>query len=206
MRGTDSVVVVSQRKIQDKLVDPSSITYLFPVAKHIGVCMTGMIGDAKAAVMRARQEAANFEYENGYPIPVSYLAQRMADVAQMWTQHAFMRALGVVSIYCGIDDSSPHPQLYRVDPAGRFVAHKACSAGVKEQEANNHLEKRLKRKSELDNKEVMELAITTLQECVGSDLKPTDLEVAIVDNKTKKFTVLTEQEIDQHLSAIGDKD
>ena len=36
-----------------------------------------------------------FRYENGYEIPVHYLAQLVADNAQIYTQHAFMRALGV---------------------------------------------------------------------------------------------------------------
>lgn len=178
---------------------------MFPITKHIGVCMTGLIGDAKAAVQRARQEAAAFEYENGYPIPVAYLVQKMADVAQLWTQQAFMRALGVISIYCGIDDAKT-PQLFRIDPAGHYDGYKACSAGVKEQEANNYLEKRIKRKADLSYKETLDLAITSLQECVGMEFRPTDLEVAVISGEQTSFRSLTEAEIDAALTSIGDRD
>lgn len=51
--------------------------------------------DAKAQVQRARMEAANFKYKNGYDVPVQYLAKRVANVAQVYTQHAFMRAFGI---------------------------------------------------------------------------------------------------------------
>jgi hypothetical protein len=40
-------------------------------------------------------EAANFKYKNGYNVPVAYLAKRVANVAQVYTQHAFMRAFGI---------------------------------------------------------------------------------------------------------------
>ena len=55
-------------------------------------------------IARIRQEAAQFKYKNGYDIPVQHLAKRVADVAQVYTQHAFMRALGVVVMIVGIDD------------------------------------------------------------------------------------------------------
>ena len=51
--------------------------------------------DAKAQVQRARMEATNFKYKNGYDVPVAYLAKRVANVAQVYTQHAFMRAFGI---------------------------------------------------------------------------------------------------------------
>merc|ERR1719482_1841184 len=46
----------------------------------------------------------------------------------------------------GIDDEGENklPQLFRCDPAGYYVGYKATSAGQKEQEANNWLEKRYK--------------------------------------------------------------
>lgn len=40
-------------------------------------------------------EATNFKYKNGYDVPVAYLAKRVANVAQVYTQHAFMRAFGI---------------------------------------------------------------------------------------------------------------
>lgn len=52
----------------------------------------------------------------------------------------------------------------------------------------------------------IEAAILALQTVAGSDLKPTDLEVAIVTRENPKFRSLTEMEIDQHLTAISDRD
>jgi hypothetical protein len=97
-------------------------------------------------------------------------------------------------------------ELYRVDPAGHYLGYKACAAGAKEQEANNLLEKKIKANPDMDMKEAIETAILTLQTCVGSDLKPTDLEVAIVTKDNPKFTVLTETEVDALLTEISDRD
>jgi 20S proteasome subunit alpha 1 len=107
---------------QDKLLKANTITHLFKITKKIGCCMTGEIGDCRARVQRARYEAAEFEFNYGYEIPVSYLAQRMADIAQIFTQYAGMRCLGVSMTLIGIDEEDG-PQLYKVDPAGYFIGN-----------------------------------------------------------------------------------
>jgi 20S proteasome subunit alpha 1 len=205
VKGKDCVVLVTQKKVPDKLLDPSSVTHLHRITDNIGCVCSGIIPDSKHLVQRTRHMAAEFKYKNGYDMPVSYLAKRVADRAQVYTQQAMSRALGVVTIFAAVDEVDG-PQLFRCDPAGHFMGYKACSAGQKEQEANNFLEKKFKANPEPDFEQAIETAIIALQTCVGADLKPTDLEVAVVTADNPKFTVLTEGEIDHRLSVISDRD
>ncbi len=59
-------------------------------------------------------------------------------------------------ILFGIDQEKG-PMLYKTDPAGYFCGFRATSAGVKQTEANNFLEKRIKKKSDLNYDEAIEV-------------------------------------------------
>lgn len=120
IRGDDTVCVVSQKKVPDKLIDPASISNMYSVTKFIGIAVTGLTADSRSIVQDARQRAADFRFKYGYEIPVDYLAQALADKAQVHTQFARMRPLGVMTILAGIDEERG-PQLYKVDPAGAYV-------------------------------------------------------------------------------------
>eukprot|EP00469_Lotharella_globosa_P010009 CAMPEP_0167775736 /NCGR_PEP_ID=MMETSP0111_2-20121227/2728_1 /TAXON_ID=91324 /ORGANISM="Lotharella globosa, Strain CCCM811" /LENGTH=251 /DNA_ID=CAMNT_0007665691 /DNA_START=40 /DNA_END=795 /DNA_ORIENTATION=+ len=210
VKGKDCVIVVTQKKVPDKLIVPSSVTHMFKITSKIGCVSTGLIADAKSQLTSARQQAAEFKYKNGYEIPVGYLAKRIADTCQVYTQHAYMRPLGVVPILCGIEFEGKQaiPQLYKIDPAGFFVGYHAIAAGHKEQEANNLLEKKVKSAPEkgMTYDEAMEAAILTLQTVLGSDVKPTDIEVGVVTVDEPEFRTLSEEEVDKRLSIISDRD
>ena len=45
VKGKDSAVVITQKKIPDKLLDPSSVSHLHKITDHIGAVMTGMVGE-----------------------------------------------------------------------------------------------------------------------------------------------------------------
>lgn len=109
VRGTDSCVVLTQRKVPDKLHDATSITNMHHITDTVGLVMTGMVADARYAVQRLRNEAAEFKYNYGYEIPVSYLAKRAADIAQIYTQHASMRPLGIGACYPDRTGRIPDP-------------------------------------------------------------------------------------------------
>lgn len=205
VRGKDTVCVVTQKKVPDKLIDPSCVTNLHKVTRSVGVCLTGLVADGRAVLQEARQMAADFRFDFGYDIPVDYLAKRIADKAQVKTQYASMRPLGVATIVCGIDDEYG-PQLFRVDPAGYFAGYRACSAGAKDTEATNLLEKKVKADQTLSKDECIQTAIAALQNVLSEDFKATEIEAAVVNEAQKEFRVLSVAEVEEHLVAISEKD
>ena len=126
-----------------------------------------------------------------------------------------MRPLGVATTLISVD-SELGPQLFKCDPAGYYVGYKATAAGPKTQEALNFLEKKLKNKecAEGDWEDVVELGIATLSTVLSVDFKKGELEVGIVggpradgqEGTDAEFRALSEDEIDERLQAIADKD
>ncbi|KAK1070862.1 Proteasome subunit YC7alpha/Y8 (protease yscE subunit 7) [Friedmanniomyces endolithicus] len=155
--------------------------------------MTGSIADARASVSRARGEAAEFRYKYGYEMPCDVLAKRLANISQVYTQ-----------------------RLYKCDPAGYYVGYKATASGPKAQEALNFLERKLKNKDNAEGswEEVVELGIATLSTVLSVDFKKGELEIGIVGGPNADgsegtdpcFRALTEEEIDERLQAIAEKD
>lgn len=168
--------------------------------------MFKLIADCKALVQRARQEAAEFQYKYGYSMPPQSLAQRVADLNQVCTQHARMRPYGATMTLIGVDDEFG-PQLYKIDPAGHFAGYRATACGPKETEATTYLEKKFRAGAlQLSQVELVRMAIEALQTILSLDLKPADLEVGVVSKDNPKFTILTDSEVDDHLTAIAEKD
>ncbi|PWN40299.1 N-terminal nucleophile aminohydrolase [Ceraceosorus guamensis] len=145
VRGKDTAVVCTQKKIPDKLLEPSSVTHIFKITQEIGCIVTGRIADARSQVQRARSEAAEFKYKHGYDITPDLLAKRIANINQVYTQRAAMRPLGISMIIIGLDFGEP--QVFKIDPAGYYVGFRATAAGAKQTEAINYLEKQFKKTS-----------------------------------------------------------
>lgn len=205
LRGDDCVVAVTQKKVPDKLMDKEFVTHLYNITPSIGCLMTGMSPDGRALVFKAREIAAKFKDKNGYEVPVHYLALKVANIGQVYSQHAYMRPYGVSAMFMSVDDEKG-PSLFQIDPAGNYFGYKACAAGTKDQEAMNALEKIVKKKMALPESETIQQAIGCLQSVLGMDFKAGDIEVGVVSKSKIGFYRLTEAEIDSHLTAIAEKD
>jgi 20S proteasome subunit alpha 1 len=131
----------------------------------------------------------------------------MADIAQVFTQRAGIRCLGVSMTLFSIDEEDG-PQLFTVDPAGYYVGYFAVAIGQKEIEATNYLEKRLKENpsSKLSFEDTVQLSISTLQYVLNSEIKSSEIEVAVVNSEKTMMKILDEKEVDKYLKNISEKD
>lgn len=68
---------------------------MYKLSPTIGCIATGLTPDSRSQIQKARQECADFKHEYAYNVPPAYLAGRMADQNQVYTQHAYMRPMGV---------------------------------------------------------------------------------------------------------------
>ena len=126
-----------------------------------------------------------------------------------------MRPLGIAQTLISVDYEYG-PQLYKCDPAGYYVGYKATASGPKQQEALNFLEKKLKNKDCADGtwEDVVELAISALSTVLSVDFKKNEIEIGVVgaprEGETGKsdrtFRQLSEDEIDERLQSISEKD
>jgi len=206
LKGADCAVVATQVKVPDKLLDPSTMTHLYKLTNTIGCVMTGMSADSRSQVQRARYEAANWKYKYGYDIPIHMLCRRIADICQIYTQNAEMRPLGCSMMMIGIDEETKAPSVFKTDPAGYYCGYKACSVGAKQTEALSFLEKKFKKTDNYSTADAIQLAIQSLCTVLSSDLKPSEMEIGIVTKDAPGFRTLSEQEIEQHLTALAEKE
>ena len=80
-------------------------------------------------MQKARQIAAEFEFDNGYAQPVAYLAKKIADENQIYTQAAYKRSFACIMMLAAVDEEKG-PQLYKVDPAGHVLGYKVRGGRV----------------------------------------------------------------------------
>ena len=208
IRGKECAIIINQKKVPDKLLDPSTVSYIFRISNHIGMVANGPNPDARNAALRAKAEAAEFRYKYGYDMPVDVLAKRMANLAQIYTQRAYMRPLGVILTFISFDEELG-PSIYKCDPAGYYVGYKATATGPKQQEITTNLENFFKKSktdyfNENEWEKVVEFGITHLIDSLGTEFTKNDLEVGVAVKD--KFFVLTPNEIEERLIAIAEQD
>ncbi len=58
----------------------------------------------------------------------------------------------------GIDEELG-PQVFKCDPSGFYVGYKATASGAKQQEAINHLEKKLKKDPQMNLDDAIEVRV-----------------------------------------------
>src|SRR3989344_450353 len=94
----DGVVIVSDRRVNDKLILPESANKIYEIDGHIIASAAGILSDARVLIERARVIAQQNRVTYDSPIEVEEIIREIANTKQQFTQYGGGRPFGAAKI------------------------------------------------------------------------------------------------------------
>jgi len=195
------VVLIVDKRVSSRLVEPGSIEKIFEIDDHIGCATSGLVADARALIDRARVDAQVNEITYNEKIQVKTLVKRICDFKQTYTQYGGVRPFGTALLIAGVDDSGP--RLFSTDPSGALMEYKASSEGAGRTGAMSFFEANYN--EEINKDDAIAMGIKALHKGTEGKLNPDATEIGIVDTHFK-FNILPAGETKNYVTkTVGGK-
>lgn len=176
----DGIVLVAARPI-DKLSAENSVNEkIQQVDEHIGVVSSGLLGDARVVIDKARVKAQIHKVTYDEKIDTPTLAKYVSDLKQMHTQYAGLRPMGVSFMIAGMDEI---PVIFETDPGGSMFEWNAQAIGRGVETARKELEKGWK--ENMEKEQAISLALKALKKA-EKEVKKENMELAVIDRQGLK--------------------
>ncbi|MEM1506701.1 MAG: archaeal proteasome endopeptidase complex subunit alpha [Candidatus Bathyarchaeia archaeon] len=194
----EGVVIGAEEKIESRLQNPKFSQKIYEVDEHIGAAVVGLSSDARVLVDEARVFAQTSRLMYDEAVDVEMVAKRIGDIKQMYTQHGGVRPFGVSIIFAGVDKGGC--QLFTTDPSGTYRAYKAVAIGIGRETAENILKEEYR--DDLTLEESIKLCVKCLLKSMQARGEQPRIKVAVVPTHTKRFRILTDEEIEKYIKEI----
>eukprot|EP00817_Percolomonadidae_sp_ATCC50343_P006324 CAMPEP_0117427282 /NCGR_PEP_ID=MMETSP0758-20121206/7165_1 /TAXON_ID=63605 /ORGANISM="Percolomonas cosmopolitus, Strain AE-1 (ATCC 50343)" /LENGTH=163 /DNA_ID=CAMNT_0005212833 /DNA_START=238 /DNA_END=725 /DNA_ORIENTATION=+ len=161
------------------------------IDSHIGVAMSGLVGDARIMVKKARVESQNYRFSYNEPMSVLSVTQAVCDLALKFgeggdKERGMSRPFGCALLLAGIDENGP--RLYHTDPSGTYTRYFAKAIGAGSQ-AQNVLKDEYNKSMSHDDATI--LALKVLKQVMEEKISSKNVEVGIITTENPQFTLLT---------------
>ncbi|UCG95945.1 MAG: archaeal proteasome endopeptidase complex subunit alpha [archaeon] len=174
------IVLIAARPV-DKLSAENSVNEkIQQIDEHIGVVSSGLLGDARVVIDKARVKAQIHRITYDEKVDTPTLAKYVSDMKQMHTQYAGLRPMGISFMIAGVDEI---PVIFETDPGGSMFEWKAQAIGRGVETARKELEKGWRENMERD--QAISLALRALRKA-EKDVKKENIEIAIIDKEGLK--------------------
>ncbi len=197
----DGVLLVSDKRILEKLVVTETIEKIWQIDDHIGATASGILSDARVLVERAQLKSQQHKVTYDSPIDTLSVVKDICDLKQICTQSGGLRPFGVSILVAGVDQTGP--KLFETDPTGIFFQFKATAIGEGETEIVDILNK--KYKDTITIEEGLKLCIEALNKILPNKVNADRIDAAYVKADEKKFKKFKREEIEKVIKNIGKK-
>lgn len=187
----DGVVIVSDRRIRDKLVIESSVNKIFEVDEHIMASAAGILADARVLIDKARLLAQQHRVTYDSEPTVEAIVKDIANIKQQFTQYGGGRPFGVSLMFAGFNGE---PCLYVTDVSGNYLRYRSEVVG----ENDDKIREKLKEKysENLTIKEAVKLALQIFKEIQGKEFNLARFDIAYI-GKDKKIERVSAKDLEK---------
>jgi proteasome alpha subunit len=133
----DGVIIIADRRIKDKLVEPSSANKIAEIDEHIIATIAGIISDGRILIDKARLIAQQHKVTYDSKVGVETVIREISDIKQAYTQYGGARPFGVSIMVAGISEKKP--KLYVSDVTGNYFDYKANAIGENDEKIKEML-------------------------------------------------------------------
>jgi len=181
----DGVVIISDKRCNDKLICGDFSNKIFEVDEHIIAVAAGITSDARVLIDRARMIAQQHRVTYDSPPGTEIIVKDIADVKQQFTQYGGGRPFGVAILVAGFDTK---PVLYTTDVTGNYLRYKANAIGENDEKIKAKLREKYREGLDCDNG--IKLGLEIFKEILGEDFTIERFDVGIIgeDKKIKKLS------------------
>ncbi|MFA5312083.1 MAG: archaeal proteasome endopeptidase complex subunit alpha [Methanomassiliicoccales archaeon] len=195
LKFKDGVILIVDKRIASRLMEPKSIEKIFQIDHHIGCATSGLVADARILVDQARVIAQINKITYDENMGVEDLVKRICDYKQNYTQYGGVRPFGTALLVAGCDDLGEH--LFETDPSGALVSYKAGSIGAGRNAVMEVFEEAYQEGMGQD--EAVTLGLKALKKATEEEnLNPKAVEIGLV-KRGEDFRRLTEQEVEAYI-------
>ncbi len=193
IKTTEGCILAVQKKLHTTLIEKENVKKIFAIDDHIAVAIAGLTADARILVNQARIQAQIHQMTYNESITVENLTHRLADIKQLYTQHAGVRPFGVSLIVAGVDEING-PQLYMTEPSGSYWGYRAAVIGSGAPTIIEDLESTYSTIAQ-SIEEGNLVALRALQKVSDESLDPEMVEIAVISKTDQRLRYLAQSEI-----------
>ena len=199
LKFKDGVVLIVDKRIASRLMEPKSIEKIFKIDHHIGCATSGLVADARILVDQARVIAQVNKITYDENMGVEELVKRICDYKQNYTQYGGVRPFGTALLVAGVDELGEH--LFETDPSGALVSYKAGSIGAGRNVVMEVFEEQYAEGMAM--MDAVELGLKALKKATEEEkLNPKAVEIGIV-RRGENFRRMDDNEAETYISRVN---
>lgn len=178
----NGIVIISDRRVNDKLIKPESANKVYEIDEHIIASAAGILSDARVLIEKSRLISQQNRITYDSPIDVEEVIREVANTKQMFTQYGGARPFGVAIMVAGVDNKGKY--LFSSDITGNYFSYSAMAIGENDEKIKEML--RMKYSENLNIDGGIKLALNIFKEILGKNFELSRFDIAYVPSDKKR--------------------